>query len=461
MCCAAHTLSRRTIHEDGDRQVLRVRAKSPALPISHVPLTASRRPIRIAMVWWASCFAIYAVGFPIDYSRHNFYWVTALLAGSVLFALLGYRLGTGTELVVLGPATWKLPIPVIVGFIASLVLVVPMSDAYAGISVFDVGKALSNQASAYSLAAAQAAQGFDSRSGIVVAQAVLAPFTLGVIPFLALAWFEARKHGLLLLMAVLAPAVLSIVTGRTQQIGTTAVVILGALVLSLVRRGRKLRWFQIVGMVLLAFVLTIAFGAQKLARIAGYPLCVPGESVCRAPGIDLLQGAWLEIASYSSQGFEGLGHALDATWTFGGGLSHSAALESMLASFLQFEPPPVVTSQLNMLGWSSTGYWSTGLASIANDVPWVLVPLAVGFQAVILGFSWRSAVRDGDWISSAVFCYTWLSILFIPQNLQIAVSGPTYVGYLILLLVYAGRSVHRQLNRSRRSSLTRGTDLAA
>lgn len=418
-------------------------------PSTHaVTRSKSRRPLTLVVIWWILCFGLYLTNVSIAYSHRSLFGVTALFAAATACTLVGYRIGAGNDEFVANHQRWKLPKPVIIGFIASIVLIVPMSQAYAGVSVLDVGSAIADQANAYNLASAKVAQGLGARSGIVIAQTVFAPFILASTPFLALAWFEARKHGVLFLIALLAPALLSLVTGRTQQIGTAAIVVGAAWILSLIRRGRTLRWPHILTLSIGAVVLMLAFGAQKLARIAGFPMCVPGETTCRGTNIGLVEGTWVEISSYASQGFEGLGHALDAVWNFGGGFSHSGALESMLAGLFQFQPPAVVTSQLDSLSWSSTGYWSTGFASIANDVPWILVPVVVGFQAVVLGLSWRASVRDADWLSVAVFSYTWLSLLFMPQNLQVAISGPSYLGYLGLLIFYLGRWAGRRVSRS-------------
>jgi len=315
-----------------------------------------------------------------------------------------------------------------------------MIATYSGFGFFDLGKAIANQSEAYNLATQRIAEGFSHRRAVVVAETMLAPFTLGVLPFLALSWFEARKHGLMLLVGLAAPVYVGLLEGRSVALGTAGIVIVGAWVISRVRRHMPLRGLEVGAAVLIALVSAAAFGAQKLARISGSPICPPGTKVCTAPNASFIEGTWVLLASYASQGLEGLGHALDAKWSFGGGFSHSPAVEAMLVALFHFHPAPVITTQLQALGWSDTKFWSTALPSIANDVPWPLVPVIIGIQVAILAVVWRSAVERADWLSVTLFCFTWLSVLFIPQNLQIAISGPTYIGYVVLIVWYFVRA---------------------
>jgi hypothetical protein len=398
-------------------------------------------PLGVAATWWVLCFALYAAAWPIAYTHRNILGVSALMAGTLIAAIIGYRRAVGIESLAPQTVLWKIPLPVLIGFIASLILVVPLIQTYSGFGVFDLGMALKDQAAAYAQASQRIAEGFDKRRGIVVLETLLAPFTLSVIPFLALSWFEARKHGLLLLLGLAAPIYVGLLEGRSVAIGTAGILVFGAWIISRVRRHMPLRWFEIVTFATLGVAGLAAFGAQKLARYGVSPICPPGTNICTGRNPSLIEGTWVIFASYASQGLEGLGRALDAVWTFGGGFSHSIALESMLARLFHFQPPAVVTLQLPNVGWSDTTYWSTALTSIANDVPWPLVPLVIGVHAAILGSSWRSAVEHADWLSVTVFCYTWIDLLFIPQNLQLAISGPVYVGYIALLAWYLARSV--------------------
>ncbi|TFD63135.1 hypothetical protein E3T39_00020 [Cryobacterium suzukii] len=402
-------------------------------------------PLKVFTSWWALCFVFYIVGWPIDYVRTNAVWVTLLTGACLLGAIGGYAAAVArhpfrTD----SPASdWRVPWVVRIGLVASLVLVFPLASVYSGFSVLDVGSAIQNQGAAFAQASERMSEGLGARTGILLLQSALAPFTLSVIPFLSLAWFEGRRHGILLVLALVAPLTTSFLVGRDQQIAFSLIVLSGAWALSRVRRRLPLRWREVTVLALVAVAMIISFGARRLARNSVDPICAPGGATCTIDHSypNVFEAAWVNIMSYATQGFEGLGRAMDATWVFGGGFSHSRAVESLLSKTFNFESAPVVTSQLDSLGWSGTGYWSTAFTSIANDVPWILIPLVIFFQAFLLGSAWRRSLRQADWLSTSVLCYTWLAMMFVPQNLQLAVSGPIYLGYIMLVALYLLRSV--------------------
>lgn len=329
----------------------------------------------------------------------------------------------------------------LLGLVCGLILIAPMSTTYSGFSLAQFGDALENQGQAYSDATAKITEGTQSRSGIVAVQTLLAPLTLTSLPFFAFEYFENKRYRLLFSLTLVSPVVWSVLVGRDQQMGLSILLLSGAWVLAKARRGQGLSKRQILIATPIALMGLIAFGARKLARNPEAAMCAPGADVCTIPHLypSLWESTWVNAVSYASQGFEGLGRALGATWNFGGGFSHSPALIGLLDPLLGTSSLYRVSDQLEGLNWSAGGYWSTALTAIANDVPWPLVPAVVGCMAALLGASWRSALQHADWLSISVFGYTLVALFFIPQNLQLAVSGPTYIGYLALVVLYLAR----------------------
>lgn len=400
--------------------------------------------LAILLAWWLVCFSIYATGLPIAYTHRNAVLVAVLFGSVCVAAVLGFRWGLGRATFhVTFTSSRRVPVVVLVGLVATLGLVVPLSQTYSGFSVLEVGTALQDQGAAYAQATQRIGEGFGARSSIVLAQTALAPFTLVVLPYLALKWFESRRFGILLLLALAAPIVQGLLVGRDQQTGLAVVLVTGAWVLSRVRRRMALTPKEAAFLAIAAVVGILAFSARKSSRTGTSPLCAPGSDRCTLPFNDpgLLESAWVRLASYASQGFEGLGRALDTEWVFGGGISHSSAVQGILSSLLGTRPAPTVTTQLTNVGWSDYFYWSTSLTSLANDVPWILVPLVIAAQAFLLGVTWKRALARGDWLSTAVFCYTFLALLFMPQNLQLAQSGPLYIGYSVLVVAFLVREL--------------------
>jgi hypothetical protein len=293
---------------------------------------------------------------------------------------------------------------------------------------------------------------------LVVAQTICAPLTMAVVPYLSLRWFETRRFLVPLLIVLAAAVSTSIMVGRDFQLFLAAILVACSWVVARVRRRVGFSWKDAAVLGGGSLLLLLLFGLRKWQRMSEQAFCAPGVDSCQ-----VLHGKWslwdsisVTLASYASQGFEGLGHALNATWAFGGGYSHSPAVAAIFNSVFGERQDPVVTLQLDGLGWSSTGYWSTGFASIANDVPWVLIPLVLAAEGVLLALSWRATLKDGDWLSTAVFAYTFFTLLFMPLTLQLATSGPLYVGYVVLIVMFIIRSMLRYYRGKRASAKKQG-----
>lgn len=402
-------------------------------------------PALAFLSWWIVCFCLYFFRWPINYAQVNLAKVSALFLACLLLAAIGYWIGTkqpaGKPTLVHDRPTPRVPF---LGLVCTVVLFVPIIHTYSGFGVLEVGAALQDQSTAYTYTTERIGQGFQARSFIVIAQTLLAPLTLTGLPYFALAWFDERRHGRILALLIVFPIMTSILVGRDQQIGIVVLTLLGTWLLSRVRRGLRFepRHFVIFGS--LAATLALATGLRKLARTSGAVACPPGSMGCGGGSADpdVWHATGLIFASYASQGFEGLGRAFMGTWNFGGGASHSRALDLFLQPLLGRSNGLTVSDQLVYFGWSSTGYWSTAFTNIANDVPWVLVPFVIALLAYLLAITFKSAVLHGDWLSTSVFVYTWIAMVFVPQNFQLGTSGPLYVGYLCLTALYLLRRGH-------------------
>jgi hypothetical protein len=288
------------------------------------------------------------------------------------------------------------------------------------------------------------AEGTSSRLWLVVIQALAAPLTMSVVPFFALLWFEQRKKLGLFVLSAAIPVVYGVLVGRDFQIALTAIVIFCAWLISRVRRRHYFSWKDAAVFGAAGAFFLVVFVVNKLARSATptVAFCPPGAAHCVSSGAPTLWDSIVVLfSSYASQSFEGLGRALEGTWSFGGGFAHSPALAQILQPILGHPASKTITDQLAEHNWSATAYWSTGLTWLANDVPWVGVPFVVALQAILLAFAWKRAIRSGDWLSTTVFGYTWLSLFFMMQNLQLAISGPIYFGYIVLVAAYLVRAV--------------------
>ncbi|MDQ0374228.1 hypothetical protein [Cellulomonas humilata] len=370
--------------------------------------------------------------------------VVVLLA-TAGFVLVGARMAGEVRPAVLGRIP---PVPVLVGTIAALVLLVPWASSYSGFQAWQVLDALSDQGGAFAAAAEKVADGTAGRMGVVVVQTIAAPFTLAAVPCTAWAWFEHRRYPVLFGLALVTQLTMSVLVGRDYYMTSAVLLVLAAWVLSRVRRGIRPSWRTAAVATVVLVLFTLSFIARKITRQgAVQPLCAPGIAECtstRPP--TAWEALTTYVASYVSQSMEGLSRALSGTWSFGGGYRHSPALSGLLSEGGTSDAT-VITDQLAARGWSDTAYWSTAWSWMANDLPWVVVPLVVGLFAAALAVFWRRAVRDADWLSVTVFCQGWLTMFFMAQNNVLTSNGPAYLGFLALVVLFAVREVRRALAR--------------
>jgi hypothetical protein len=428
-----------------------VPATSDAAPVTRA---YAALPVLVIGTWWLVCFTFYVTGWPIQYNRGNVGLVTLLFAGSLIltlvaFAFVAWRKPFQARQPLPTDRPGRLPWAMIVAVIAIVALYAPLAETYSGFHFWEVIPALSDQGRAYQLASERIGEGTTSRLLLVGVQAVLAPLTMAALPFLALRWFEARRHLPALLIVLVLAVFTSVLGGRDFQLVLSAVLVAIAWFVSRVRRGIGFRWRDLMVFGGVGVVGILVFGLRKQSRMGSQPYCPEGADVCAIPNAPTLWDTiTVTVSSYLSQGFEGLGRALDATWSFGGGYSHSPALAGFATTLFGVENDDVVTAQLDGLDWSATANWSTGFAMIANDVPWVLVPVVVALQAALLAFAWRATVVRGDWLSVAAFSYTFVALFFMPMNLQLTISGPIYLGYLALLVLFAIRELVARRRRN-------------
>lgn len=409
-------------------------------------LAGTSSPMKWIIVWWGFCMLLFVSGWPIQYSQTNFGKVLLLVLASAALAVIGFRSGRGRGARPTGRVQ-NVSRAMLLGLLLSLILFVPTVQAYAGLELGQVGSAVQDQSGAYQQTSEVIQEGSSSRWVLLALNTLVAPLTIGVIPYFVLRAVETSsvRDRLLAIISIAPSLLMSLLTGRTQAVGVVVVVAAASLLLAGERTGKGLslkRWLQIGGLGLVLFIL-LAWRTQE--RGGGNSGCLPGQLNCA----DQTSGpteSFVTVTSYASQGFEGLGRAMEGTWSFGGGFSHSPALRNLVDTFTDLHlNTNTITSQLPQHGWHDHWYWSSGWSQLANDIPWLFIPFFVGAIATLCGAAWRRAVWSGDWLSVAVYSYLFLALAFMPQNYQLGASGPMYVGVLFLAVVFVIRELHERM----------------
>ena len=393
--------------------------------------------MRVVLAWWGVCFAFFYFGWPIQYNRTNVTLTVLLVTACAGVAVLGFNLGRGVRsasaAIEGGP-----PRAMVIGLGLSVLLFFPTVQAYSGLGVGDLGAAVQDQSAAYQETTELIEAGSASRKGLLLANTLAAPLTVGVIPYFVLRAFERRaaRDRILAIVSVLPSIAMSLLTGRTQAMGIVVVVAIASLLVALERTGARFSWQRWTQIGLLSAGLFALVAWRNQARVGASAGCRPGQVACTESHAGAFDG-FISVTSYASQGFEGLGRAMEGTWHFGGGFGHSPALRNFVGTFTGVrEDVPTITGQLYQQGWDETGFWSTGWSQLANDVPWLLLPLVFGALAILAGAAYSSAVATGAWIPLTLFSYLFLAFSFMPQNYQLGANGPTYVGVLVLAFIF-------------------------
>ena len=399
-------------------------------------------PLNVVLIWWFSCLSLFLLGWPIPYYQTNVVSVILMMVACATLLCIGFAWAR-PRVRITSQLSARFSRATILGVLLSVVLMAPTISAYSGFSLGEVGAVLADQGAAFEQGTQRILEGSASRTELLLAQSAAAPFTLVALPYAALYWFEQRRGLLLFLAALAVPLIVSIMVGRDQQLGWSVVVVAAAWLVSRYRRGIGIRVRDVLAFSGVGVLFSILFAWRKDSRGNTGAFCPPGATEClgTVEGRNVFEAALHSVSSYATQGYEGLGRAFDTEWVFGGGISHAPAVHGLLQKLLGFQTSPTVTTQLTSVGWSDTWYWSTALPSLANDIPWLLIPFVFLFQGLLLGSSWARALRHGDFLSVGVFVLTLLGLAFTPQNLQLTASGPTYLGYLILVSVYLVREV--------------------
>ncbi|TCJ76473.1 UNVERIFIED_ORG: hypothetical protein EDC92_11414 [Dietzia maris] len=412
----------------------------------------SRRqlPLYAVITWWGVCFASYASGWPIEYGRANFVEVALMFGATAVLTVIGFQLGLNARVggYSKGAAWWPA-----IGLVVSTVLFFPTVATSSALNLSELGTALSDQGTAYQETSDLFEQGVAGGAAVFLASILFAVFTLTVIPAYAVRAIDGDRRAILpLLVGVLPPLTLSVLTGRDQQFGVVVLLMVASWVIVVARRKSWTVFRASLLAIVVAAVTFLAMSYRRYQRLDGVDFCNPGQINCAENSAGFLAQSFRMFASYCSQGFEGLGRALDTTWSFGGGLSHSVPLDGLSSRLFAPRSAPTVTEQLDLVGWSASAYWSTALTQLANDLPWILVPVFVGVWAILLGFTWKLAVTRGDWLTVTIFAYSIYGFIFVPQNYQLGVTVPMYLGYILLiaLLFYRIMTERSEKTRSRR-----------
>ncbi len=161
------------------------------------------------------------------------------------------------------------------------------------------------------------------------------------------------------------------------------------------------------------------------------------------------------LAFYVSNGYVGLGYALEQPFVFTGGRTALYGMVHLFARGLPVDSYMVRVQEAT--GWSATQVWSTAAAWLASDItfPGVLALLvATGIWA---GRLWRLSTVALDPFGILVLSQLIIGVFFFPANNHLLLTFGNASGFVILVALYVG---HRW-RCGRRSVLAGGHSMFA
>jgi hypothetical protein len=437
-------------------QALRVDQLDLTQPIrANQRVHLERAPFRLMIAYLLSTIAIFVFG-PVDWPIEN--WTTLIVfLSAVLGALwLGFRLGVQGAAATTELRHWKRL--VVIGSIATVVLMFPAAFIYTGKMPWQIFEALQDQSEAYlELQRNLNLTTLDDRAALAVIRAAVAPLALATIPLGIIHWRKLSSVLRVLVgAAILSNIVLSILRGTDREIADLVIVGFSAFLIVVARsligrkatllselKRRRLLIFLAVAVFAIAAALFVDRKEQRVGDVD--QVCVGDTPICAnydRPLSDQLDDrakfALSMSALYFGQGYYGLSLALAKDFQTTWGLGHSLALMSYYSAFKGNEDlyERSYTFRLRDDGWSDLGQWSTMFPWIANDVGFPGVPFVVGLLGWIWGKSWKDAVFGKNEPAAIVFVFMMLMVFYMPANNQLTQTIDVYFAVVVWMLVW-------------------------
>jgi hypothetical protein len=272
-----------------------------------------------------------------------------------------------------------------------------------------------------------------------------------VLGFYYLFSFDALRRNLVVIFAIASLIFYVLGSGKQKQLGDILIYLLtiAALKYGVKRKPIQMKWIAAIGAVgiigVLAFVAILSqrYGAlgvdvgnvnqRVLYRIyidTNHPVfSIFGENY----GLNLSM-----FLSYLSQGYYGLGLALETPWhwTHFQGFSYSVSVLSNRVLGLDWEWPNTLVYQVGLTtGWGESK-WHTVFTHLATDVTFPGTALLFGFFAYVFARSWRASIRYENPFAILMFALLSLGAFFVPANNQLLHTPGALFTTIVISILY-------------------------
>lgn len=382
------------------------------------------------------------------------WWPVTIYIPLIFLALaLGHITGANKRPSWIDLPSW--PKIIVIGGLSAVILLVPSARIYTGRWPWQVFQALADQKDAYQSLRDQLDVTQGGRTPIVLVRAIFAPFTFAVLPLGIIHWKKlSHFQRILLILTVLSTMIFSALRGTTRELADVLVIGSSAALINSVRNRSQRNWLvSNWGKVVLGIILTMGVFGALIGRTQAR-LGAGAETVCIGSGYvcpdyfsppygnmpDSVAYGMGTLTGYLSQGYYGLGLAMQQPFIFTNGLGHSPALLGLYTAAAGNDDLSQSTYpyRLRREGWSDEYQWSTMLPWLANDVSFWGVPVLIFILGLAWGRSWRDATDGKDDRAAVFFCITMMMIFYLPANNQMMQTFDNYATLIAWLLLWVG-----------------------
>jgi len=427
-------------------------------------LFATYAPLKFFLIYLAVTLAL-AVWGPTKYYMFPI-GKTVLFMTAVMVAItFGYLYGAATQLPM--PYKNRPGSSIFVRQLFDLSLAISLLSLIASIASAASSGQLNTDFSAIGDAYMAGYEGYERNTGNYSIVFIIYSFSL---PFnfiaLILGFYYFSVFGNVRRFLIAAFAIVSLLfyvlgSGKQKQLGDILIYLLtvAALKYGVRRKPIQLKWVvSIVGLGIVGLLAFVAVLGQRYSAL-GVDVANVNQRVLDRVFIDTShpifaifgQDYGLNLSmflSYLSQGYYGLGLALDMPWhwTYFQGFSYSISVLANRVLGVEWEWPNTLVHQVGVTtGWGESK-WHTVFTHFATDFTFPGTVVLFGFFAYVYARAWRAAIRFENPFAILLFAQLTMGAFFMPANNQLLHSPGGLFTMIVITTLYL--SIGRRYNRT-------------
>lgn len=332
---------------------------------------------------------------------------------------------------------------------------------YTGSSLSEFTTLLTDPLEAYGRMHLKVSDGRSERTGFLVLKLLLSWITVCTVPLAIILHRNKIISIYTLFLALVLSFILSVFRGTDKELADIMVFFVGSLFLGRATvksevgsvGTEKFKLISKQGMLIFSAsaVFLYFFVFRKSERLAEITVhCFQNTSVCM--NIESSQTSpatflFTMLYRYATHGYYGLAASFDTLWAPCPFTGHSRVL-TYLSELFGNACAGGLIEQLDTVGWTSRGAWSTGFTQLAADFGHLATYMHVIFFALSLKIFHRSFVTSGCYLSGVLYLLNFFILFYMVGNLQLQQVGEQYFGYIFLNTFALAVVLKRNLSRS-------------